>query len=285
MVSVASDKELGRIGLSDLLVYALLSVLLHIFGLVLASHYRAFESIKIERPEATEVSLLETPKNFRDALETLQETSKEAPKNAKFVSERNLKTEEETSPQAAPSPIPQAGGAQSKAQPKVKPEKLTEGSKLKFSFSQKDLVAQNQTETLRPDLQGRASAGFYDRLKRGTDLKVNAFQSDYANYINRMKRKLSQYWSPQRTVTAAMYNYSEVRTEIAVILNKEGEIVELRSLNRSLFPAYDDEALRALKESGPYPNPPDSLIQDDGFIYMPWTFVMQTSGWGMASVE
>jgi TonB family protein len=220
---------------------------------------------------------METPKAV---AETLQETAKEKPKDAKFESSRNLRTEDEMSPSRAPTDLPNRGGA-ARQIPKARAQPKSKTDQRLFTLNQKDLVAELENqETLTPEGQGIDSTGFYERLKRGEMLKINAGESDYAQFIKRMKEKLIQHWSPQKVVSTEMYQYNEVRVDVAVILNPAGEIIELRVLNGSLFPRYDQESLRALREAGPFPNPHKSLIQDDGLVYMPWTFTLYMGGNG-----
>ena len=69
------------------------------------------------------------------------------------------------------------------------------------------------------------------------------------------------------------------------MLNKKGEGIHLAYINKSLFNGFNGEAMRAVRASSPFPNPPDSLIQDDGKIYMPWSFVLTLNQWGIQSVE
>lgn len=254
-----------------------LSLLIH--ALIMFFAYRLPTNLdhKVNDLSSIDINVVETP---RTAAETLQRTEAEAPKDAKFESSRNLKADEETSPTASPMDMPNRGGAQKQiAKPKAKAQPKTQGTL--FTMSQKELLADSEAqETLTADGQGIDSTGFLQRLKRGEMLKINAGQSDYAQFIKRMKEKLIQHWSPQKIVSTEMYRYNEVRVDVAVILNSAGEIVELRVLQGSRFQRYDDESLRALREAGPFPNPHKSLIQDDGLVYMPWTFTLYMGGAG-----
>lgn len=252
-----------------------LSLLIHLVAMLFAYRVTPFAKRDLTDLRSIDVSVVESR---LPVAETLQETATEKPVNPTFESSRNLKTDEETSPSRAPMDMANKGGAakqipKPKARTKAKPEGTL------FTLNQKELVAERENrETLTAEGQGIDSTGFYERLKRGEMLKINAAESDYAQFIRRMKEKIIQHWSPQKTVTTEMYNYNEVMVTIGVVLNLSGEIVELRTVSGSFFPQYDQECLRALREAGPYPNPHKSLIQDDGFVYIPWTLTLYMRG-------
>lgn len=211
-------------------------------------------------------------------VDSLQEAAKDAPEDARFASDRNLRTDKETSPDRARSNVPRAGGgAEGKAAE-------TSSGRTVYSLSQSDILKDKsfKRETLKAGPKGEASTGFQERLSRGVELKLNARAFDYGSYINRVRTKLSQRWSPQKTIQTSMYSQRQVRVDIAVVLNSDGEIVELFTQNSSRYPGFDEEAIRALRDGAPYPNPPKSLIQDDGLIYLPWAFVLTMEQWGVA---
>ncbi len=208
----------------------------------------------------------------RPTVETLQETAKEKPKDAKFESSRNLKSSEDTSPDSAPTNLAQTrGDPRSRAREKSRAAEGKESGKV-FSLSTEDIKREEKRTLEKFGDRGVVdSTGFMDRLKKGQELKVAAYESDYAQFINRMKRKIIQRWSP-RVVSSRMYEFDEVSVDIGLRLNREGEIVEMRLINKSSFADFDADTVNAVKESAPFPNPPTSLVQEDGFIYMPWKF-------------
>lgn len=263
-----------------LIVSLVLSIVIHLLIMFFAYRVQPFEKHETAMAPTIDVNLVESRAPI---AETLQETAKEKPKDTKFESSRNLKTDEETSPKSAPMDMPNRGGA-AKNIPKPRVQAKSKAPGTLFSMNQKDLIADRENEeTLTAEGQGIDSTGFIDRLRRGEMLKINAGESDYAQFIRRMKEKLIQHWSPLKVITAEMYKYNEVRVDIAVILNTAGEIVELRILNGSMFSRYDQEGLRALREAGPFPNPHKSLIQDDGLVYMPWSFTLYMNGQGVGA--
>ncbi|MDB5038662.1 MAG: TonB family protein [Bacteriovoracaceae bacterium] len=252
----------------------LLSLLLHFSLLIFASKKKLFPEVVHQAPTLMDVQLYQRP-----AVDTLQETAKEKPKDAHFESSRNLKADEDTSPDRAPTSQAQKMGKLEKPVPQTKPKvkKTTAISKNLMSITQEEMLEKGeiQKETLRGDGGNVDSTGFAEKLRKGAELKISAMESDYGQYVTRMKRKISQQWSPQRTLNARMYNFNEIRVDVAVVLDDRGEIVDLRVIQGSFFPEYDAETRRAIRDAAPFPNPPKSLIQaDDHLIYMPWSFTV-----------
>lgn len=272
-----------RLPISIGLALFLLSLAFHLTGLLIASSKRIFDSHKEEMPrELIAVDLRQVP-----TLDTLQETAKEAPKKAKFQSSRNLQADEDTSPADAPTSWAQARGS-SKAKKIVGKESAKpKESENVFSLSQADLIKRGeiQKESLVGTDSQMDSTGFFERLKKGEQLKIAALESDYGQFVIRMKKKIVQQWNPRRVVNAKMYSLEQIRVDLGVILNPLGEVIDIRILTGSAFPEYDAEAVRAIRDASPYPNPHKSLIQADGMIYMPWTFTLFMRGYGWSQVE
>jgi len=274
-----------ELSITVLLVCMAISLIVHFSAIGLISTMQSFAGKSETESQPLEVTLVDSSKFFKDSVETLQETSKEQPRDAKFVSTRNLKADEDTSPESALTPLPKIGGGarqKSKTEQKSTPER----AKPIFSLSQKDIEQAERfekRETMAAEDQGLASSGFYARLKKGQEFKVTAQESDYAQYIYRMKQKLIDRWSPQKLIKSTWYGYDEIRVDLGLVLDRSGEVVDLKITGNSRFVDYDQEALRAMRESGPFPNPPKSLIQDDGYIYIPWSFGLFMRSWGMAS--
>ncbi len=270
-----------RLPVSIGLALFLLSVGVHLGGLLIASRVPHLTKSDIEPQRTIDVQLA------NPVIDTLQETAKEKPTKAKFESSRNLDADEDTSPERSPTSWSQKRGKPDEPRPASKPRERSKPSDTLFSLKQEDLIKRGEIrqESLSGNNDQLDSSGFLERLKKGAQLKVSALESDYGQYVTRMKRKLTQQWSPQRTITAAMYGQDQVTMGVGVVLNKLGEVVELRTVEKSNFSDFDKEALRAIQEAAPFPNPPKSLFQDDGLVYMPWYFTIYTRGTAIGRVE
>jgi len=211
------------------------------------------------------------PMSQLPVLDVPQPATKDVPDKAKFASDKNIKVDEESSGRQ------QADESLTTHRPRAPSKPKTET----FSLSQADILKEGfERQTLSDEQRGAPSEAFLRKLKRGDELKVNAQLFDYGQYINRMRDKLAQRWNARSVITPQMWSQRVVQVSVAVILDKAGEIVELRNLATSRFKAYDDEALRTLRDSGPFPNPPKSLVQEDGLVYMTWNFTLNLDGWG-----
>lgn len=271
----------------NLLIIALtLSLLIHFSVIGFTALLERFKPAERPAFKALEVSLVESP--LLESVKSLQETADVAPEVAQFASDRNLKAEQQTSPerQATNVATPSQGSAQQVIGNQNQQQKTQQRSRKSFSLSNEELVAMNDPMVLGSALGQDAppSAGFIERLERGEQLKVNALGLDYGQYLIRMKERLIKRWNPRRIISAEMYDYEEITVTLAVVLNSQGELVDLRVMDKSFFPLYDKEALDAFRKAGPFPNPPESLIQDDGRIYLPWSFALSFSRWAGSQV-
>lgn len=272
MIAMSAQPRGLQLTLRGLWIAFVLSLFVHIGLMVLVSNQTLFVSQEQDSSEWVEVEL--RPLGPLPVVDIPEPASKDAPENAQFASDKNIKVQEETSGrEQTTESLTTRRPQQARSQSKIKPES--------FSLSQADILKEGfERETLSDEQRGAPSEAFMDRLRRGDELKVNAQLFDYGQYINRMRDKLSARWNAKSTLSPQMWSQRVVQVSIAVILDRAGEIVELRNLATSRFKAYDDEALRTLRESGPFPNPPKSLIQEDGLIYLTWNFTFSLDGWG-----
>ncbi len=245
------------------------SLVIHFALLLFLSKDFVWLSDSVSDEQWVEVEL--TPASQLPVLDVPQPETKEVPEKAKFASDKNIKVQEESSGRE------QSQESLTTRRPMAPSKPKTES----FTLSQSDILKEGfERQTLSDEQRGAPSEAFLRKLRRGDELKVNAQLFDYGQYINRMRDKLSQRWNARSVITPEMWSQRVVQVSVAVILDKAGEIVELRNLATSRFKAYDEEALRTLRESGPFPNPPKSLVQEDGLVYMTWNFTLNLDGWG-----
>jgi TonB family protein len=65
-------------------------------------------------------------------------------------------------------------------------------------------------------------------------------------------------------------------TRVLVTLNKAGEIVRVDLVEESGTRVLDDAAVRAFNQAGPFPNPPQGIVDRNGQIQIRWEFVLKT---------
>lgn len=280
----------GRQATGLLLVALLLSLLfnaLSLIGFVSSGFYTRDWRTDQNAMQVTEVVLSD---GFLEVVESFQESADRPPETADFASDRDMRADRQTSPDFSGSNIPQVGQmgqddeTLSGAQASQAPAQAQEREQIleSFSLSEQDLVALNDP-LLSPRAQrqrGQFSPGFARRLERGEELKVNAFGLDYGQYYVRMRQRLAQRWDWRRSLQAGMYNYKQISVTVAVVLNQEGQLEDIRVVRPSFFETFDQVAIEAFRRAEPFPNPPKSLIQDDNRVYIPWQFILTLDGFG-----
>ncbi len=107
--------------------------------------------------------------------------------------------------------------------------------------------------------------------KRAEQVNLNTKEFLYANYLNRIRRMVSFYWEQNlsnmpRTVRLARPRY---HTIVHAILDNSGNLqsidIDMLSGSREL----DSCVIRAFHLAGPFPHPPQGLIDDKGLVELP----------------
>jgi len=61
-------------------------------------------------------------------------------------------------------------------------------------------------------------------------------------------------------------------TSVDIWLTKDGRFHSAHILKESGIPRFDQAAIQAFKEAGMFPNPPQEMVEDDGFIHLKYSF-------------
>lgn len=107
--------------------------------------------------------------------------------------------------------------------------------------------------------------------KRGDAVNLNTKEFLYASYINRIRRLVNFYWEQNldnlpSSVRLAKPKYS---TSVDAVLNSDGALEYIEVVEESGSGPLDDCVVRAFKIAGPFPHPPEGLIEKDGRVYLP----------------
>jgi TonB family protein len=110
--------------------------------------------------------------------------------------------------------------------------------------------------------------GSIDSLKDiddGATTQLNTKRFKYASFFNRVKHAVAQQWHPDdayrlRDPTGQIYGIKSRRTIIRVSLKPDGTVRDLLLEHPCGVDFLDDEALKALREAAPFPNPPKGLV-------------------------
>lgn len=89
----------------------------------------------------------------------------------------------------------------------------------------------------------------------------------HAPFFQRVKRQVEQYWHPDVAFRhhdpgGHVYGYRDRETVVRVVLNAEGVLETLYVLRASGAQFLDDEALQAIEQAAPFPNPPRGLVDE-----------------------
>jgi len=107
--------------------------------------------------------------------------------------------------------------------------------------------------------------------ERGEEVNLNTKEYLYHSYWTRIRRLVGFYWNQNldnlpSSVRLARSSYT---TTVKYILNSDGALDYIEVVEESGNGELDDCVVRAFRIAGPFPNPPEGLIEKDGRVYAP----------------
>lgn len=133
---------------------------------------------------------------------------------------------------------------------------------------------------------GGPTAATDDRLEgvqQGDRTVLSTREFKFYSYYNRIKETLRQYWKPniERKLAVlwsrgAKMKDAELVTQVLVLLDSKGSITRITRELSSGFEDLDTAAVEAFNEAAPFPNPPNGMIDPDGFVRIRWDFILKT---------
>jgi TonB family protein len=117
----------------------------------------------------------------------------------------------------------------------------------------------------------RAASGTFDALPdvdEGDDTGLNTKRFTYAGFYNRVKRSVADNWRPadlyrMRDPSGKIYGYKDRMTLLKVSLSADGRLANVIVEKACGVDFLDEEAVRAFKAAGPFPHPPQGLVDKD----------------------
>ena len=216
-------------------------------------------------------------------------SEKEAPPDARYFSDRNSKVEKEQRARDT-NVIPKTGKARkdppssrSKSKPKS-PKPLADlrslGLPLHLNRPQNsrdpaDQETQNQATSSQMASQLGGDQALLDKdLPTGSENILNTQESIYYSFYARLYEAIGPVW--QSRIRELPYRLElqprEYRTEVDVVLDQNGSVVEVRRLHSSGIEEFDRAIEDAWKKVGPFPNPPQALLNSNRQVHTGWTF-------------
>jgi TonB family protein len=136
------------------------------------------------------------------------------------------------------------------------------------------------TEEVLERALGGGSVDRLDDVENGDETALSAKRWVYASFFNRLKRQVAQIWDPNSVwrradPTGTRYGTKTRTTEVRVSLSPRGDLVKILVVAPSGSAELDEEALRAFRAAGPFPNPPEGLVQKDNLITFAFGFTFE----------
>ncbi|MBN2718942.1 MAG: TonB C-terminal domain-containing protein [Deltaproteobacteria bacterium] len=134
--------------------------------------------------------------------------------------------------------------------------------------------------TLSTAITGSGLADLGD-LEEGDQTSLNSAAFRHASFFTRVQRMVEQFWRPD---IAMQKNDPEARiigtkdrvTTLLVVLQADGRIHHLYAKTPSGAGFLDDEAIKAVRIAGPFPNVPSGLISSkDGLVKFLFQFTVE----------
>ncbi len=128
-------------------------------------------------------------------------------------------------------------------------------------------------------VSGAPSNDHIEDVPKGEETLLNSREFKYATFFNRVKRGVSQYWSPRvgeeyirRDPYGNIYGVKDRRTLLSVSLDASGDLVDVEVVHSSGVQFFDDVAIQSFRDASPFPNPPVGLMENDGQIHFQFGF-------------
>jgi hypothetical protein len=238
-----------------------------------------------------------------------------APDNAKFMSDRNIvvdkeqrarqtdvlpkagnpggATAEKTTPKkrVAPRVVPAQPKTPSHAETRAQPDLKMFGIPLNLSAKSKPeeeaSPLENSPNQSNPNSSGNGGANQYiddPTMPQGSENMLNAQESVYYSFYARLYESIAPVWSSkvQEAAYAARAQPGDYTTVVDVILNRDGDLVEVRQLRGSGIHEFDAVVEPSWRRIGRFPNPPSGLLDAEGQLHMAWSFTMRVGEGGVS---
>lgn len=194
--------------------------------------------------------------------------AKDAPPDAKYFSDRNIRVEKEQRARRA-DVMPRQGQQQ---QPSLG------NLGVPLPEAPRDLPRQTIQKQSRAQVAPDADQALLDKsLPEGSENLLNAQESVYYSFYARLYEAIGPIWQsrireiPHRRGIGP----GEYSTLVDVVLDREGNLLEVRRLRSSGIPELDQAVDQSWFRVRQFPNPPAGLLNDRGEVHTAWTFNVQ----------
>ncbi len=131
--------------------------------------------------------------------------------------------------------------------------------------------------------EGSRSDDYLKEVPTGLQTLLSTREFVFYAYYARVKEKIRQQWEPQvREKVKIVYRQgrniasaTDRITRVVVTLNSKGELMNVEVVTQSGVQHLDDAATGAFKAAAPFPNPPQGMVEQDGFVRIRWDFILE----------
>lgn len=107
----------------------------------------------------------------------------------------------------------------------------------------------------------------FSDVRIGEKKYVNIIGHPKVPYFIHMKKLFKQTWNPKKVLAEEYSNNvslpSQLETKVIFQVGESGKVYGLKVFHSSGNPKFDNEALRTVRESAPFPPPPEELLSLD----------------------
>ena len=130
-------------------------------------------------------------------------------------------------------------------------------------------------------IEGGPMADDLRGVEEGEGTFLNARGFKFASYLNRVKETVGRVWvqkvmdvSAKRDPTNQIYGFKDRATLVEYVIDRNGEVQDVKVGASSGVSYLDDVAVDAFKQVQRFPNPPAGLIDESGTVKLQFTFVL-----------
>jgi hypothetical protein len=268
-------QETNTLDFRKWIIAVLLALLLHFLVLLYQAQWltlpkRASVEVQQIDPAKLEAIRKQWSKSLLLKPNKAAET-KDAPDDARYFSDRNTRVDKEQRARIS-DVMPKAGKTGQEAKKEMAhPVPLSNlGVPMKFALAP---ITQPAPQSERGE--NAADQSILDKnLTEGNQNLLNTQESVYYSFYARIYEAIGPVWQSmvrnhkyQSKVTPGDYT-----TQVTVVLNKEGQLVNIIRDQSSGINEIDMIVEEAWKKIRNFPNPPSGLVSQDGLVAMKWTF-------------
>ena len=208
-------------------------------------------------------------------------SDKEAPPNARYMSDKNTKVEKEQRAKVTNViPKPKSAPPQAKSPPQQKTQtKVGNLGNLgvPFRLSPNPPTPPHEEVQERPESEGGDQALADKTLPEGNENILNTQESIYYSFYARIYDAIGPIWQsrirdvPGRRQVAQ----GDYTTTVDIVFDHDGNLVGINHLHDSGIREFDSAVDTSWHRIERFPNPPKGLLDKNGQVHMGWTFTVQ----------